>query len=188
MINTDRIVRLAVLTDTHGNGNAAAEALESTGPFDFFLHLGDGVEDGRRLAHDLGLNFMGVAGNEDFMSGEPERLAFEASGWRLFLIHGHQTDINPFQPRDVFEEHLDALAWMAGREEAEVLLFGHTHKAMVQKRNGLIIGNPGEMHPGSSQPPTFLEVLAAPEKLTINLMKKREKGVWTPERSENFSK
>ncbi|MFH1139956.1 MAG: YfcE family phosphodiesterase [Pseudomonadota bacterium] len=182
------LVRLAVFADTHGHKTAVDEACRLAGPFDCLVHLGDGVEDGRAAAAAWGIPFRGVAGNEDFMSGEPERSTLEAAGWKILLIHGHQTDINPFQPRAIFDEHLATLSWMAEQEQAEMLLFGHTHRAMIEKRGGLILGNPGEMHPGSSQPPTFMLILALPNQATLRLMARKGKDAWAPEREETFTR
>ena len=171
-------IRAAVFADTHGNINSLWNALEKNGPFDLVVHLGDGVEDGAQAAGEMGIEFYGVAGNEDFGSGFPETRVLTLGGMDFLLIHGHQTDINPFQPKDIWDVHFNELCDWARSNGTAGLMFGHTHKPYLEKTDELLILNPGEQHPGSRRPPTFAVVEAIDGKVEIEIKADEGNGVW----------
>jgi putative phosphoesterase len=171
--------RVAVFADTHGNIQALKDALKKNGPFDLVVHLGDGVEDGARAAEEMGLAFHGVAGNEDFRTGFPETFVLKLGRFDFLLIHGHQTDINPFQPKDIWDVYFDELCDWARNRGATGLMFGHTHKTYLDRTNDLVILNPGEQHPGSGWPPTFAVVELVNGEIGIEIRTSDENGSWT---------
>jgi len=182
----DSSIRLAVFSDTHGNRKTMRDAVLTQGPFDLICHLGDGVADGRAVAEEFGSPFQGVTGNEDFWEDFPERRTLVIKPWSFLLLHGHQTEINPFQPKPVWDMHLRHLGQMAGRAGAGVLLFGHTHRTMLAEQDSVILCNPGEQHPGSSQPPTFAVLLVDPQALEIQIMVRDGPEVWRLQTSNLF--
>ena len=132
-------MKLLVLSDSHGNVDNMARAVELTQPR-HILHLGDCLRDAQALHErfpDLPLDT--VPGNCDWGSfDQPERL-LEFEGVRVLMMHGHTRDVKFGM----------ASAVMAAREQrAEVLLFGHTHDAMCEYEAGLWVMNPGTIRGG----------------------------------------
>ena len=177
--STGTVFRAAVFADTHGNILALKDALQKNGPFDLVVHLGDGVEDGARASEEMGLEFQGVAGNEDFRTGFPETRVLELGHLNFLLIHGHQTDINPFQPKDIWDIHFEELCDWARSCGATGLMFGHTHKTYLEGTDDLVILNPGEQHPGSGRPPTFAVVELVDGEVGIEIRASDGNGSWS---------
>ena len=76
----------------------------------------------------------GVPGNCDYGGcDQPERL-IELGGVRLLMLHGHTRGVKSDVMRAV---------WAARECGAQVLLFGHTHRPMVDNDGTLLVLNPG---------------------------------------------
>ncbi|MBR3299645.1 MAG: metallophosphoesterase [Clostridia bacterium] len=133
------MIKLGVLSDTHGNSPAADAALKLIGPVDGYLHLGDVVTDADRIASVTGKPVYSVRGNCDSILGpaaeRPTELAVEFEGVKLLLVHGHKHGI-------------DAYSTFTARERAielgcSALVYGHTHIPQLVQRDGIIVLNPG---------------------------------------------
>ena len=135
-------MKLLVLSDSHGNVDNMARAVELTQPR-HILHLGDCQRDAQALHErfpDLPMDT--VPGNCDWGSfDQPERL-LEMGGVRIFMLHGHT--------RNVKSSPMSAL-YAAKEYGAQVLLFGHTHVPLVDNDGTLLTLNPGaagdRLHP-----------------------------------------
>ena len=58
------------------------------------------------------------------------------SGVRIFAVHGHRYDVK-------YDRELDYLLHAAAQEQADVVLFGHTHVQYCETREGILVLNPG---------------------------------------------
>ena len=131
-----------VLSDSHGNVGNMLRAVERVQPHRV-LHLGDCLRDLAALQeHFPDLPMEGVPGNCDWGSCDsPERL-MERGGVRIFLLHGHT--------RSVKSSPMAAM-YAAKEYGAQVLLFGHTHRPLVDNDGSLLTLNPGaagdRLHP-----------------------------------------
>ena len=153
---------LLVLSDLHGSAADTALALEAfkREEADYLVLLGDVLARGNwqsplahqpletaRLLNQVAKKTIAVQGNCD-LDGL-ERLAFPlAPGFstiltanrRLFCTHGHlytADKLPPLQAGDVF-------------------CFGHTHIATLQKKDGILLLNPGSVAlPKNGQPKSY---------------------------------
>lgn len=115
------------------------EAAEIENP-DVIFHLGDHVSDAEDLSYALNtVDFYRVKGNCDFGAQAPETILTELCGKRFFLTHGHLFGVK----RD-----LSALEAEAKRQEADIALFGHTHRPFLETRGGVQYMNPGAARDG----------------------------------------
>ena len=135
---------LLVLSDSHGNVDNMARAVELTQPR-HILHLGDCLRDAQALHErfpDLPMDT--VPGNCDWGSfDQPERL-LEFEGVRVLMMHGHTRNV----------KSSPLAAQYAAREwGADVLLFGHTHRPLVDYDGTLYTMNPGAI--GDFRRPTY---------------------------------
>lgn len=129
-------MKILIVSDSHGDWRGLQRMVEQEQP-DQVLHLGDLLSDAQKLSFACpDTPVEAVVGNCDgwVARGETERiLSYE--GVRFFLTHGHGYQVK------------STLGYIlrAGRQAgADVVLFGHTHKALLeQQSDGMWLVNPG---------------------------------------------
>jgi len=128
------VIKILVLSDSHGDVDAMIRAVERFSP-DGVVHLGDHIRDAEQLRARLGnIPFYSVPGNCDYGSDAPEVIQFSQGGIRFYATHGHRHGVK-FSP---------LRAVLAAQEaEANILCFGHTHRALYENHSGLHVLNPG---------------------------------------------
>ena len=127
-------MKLLVLSDSHGNIDNMARAVALTQPR-HILHLGDCLRDAWELYTLFpAIPLDTVPGNCDWGSFDtPERL-LEFDGVRVLMMHGHTRNV----------KSTPLSAQYAAREcGADILLFGHTHRPLVDYDGTLYTMNPG---------------------------------------------
>lgn len=132
-------MKLLVLSDSHGNLANMVAAVEQEAP-DLMIHLGDGWRDAQELHCAYpSIPLEQVPGNCDFCLGEAQERLLKVAGYHIFICHGHTRGVKQGY-RGAFEA---AWGW-----EADLLLFGHTHRADSGEVNGLTWMNPGSVGAG----------------------------------------
>lgn len=131
-------MKILIVSDSHGDVSALRTMVEREAP-DRVFHLGDVLRDARRLSAafpEAPLDV--VAGNCDGWDGgegEAEELLVEAGGARFFLTHGHRYHV---------KLGLGPVVREAQEKGADVVCFGHTHKALCRLwTGGMWVVNPG---------------------------------------------
>ncbi len=128
-------MKILVCSDSHGVQRWMVRAVERERP-DRVIHLGDHDRDAARLAERYPeLPLISLPGNCDYpLPGTPYTRVVELGGVRFFLTHGH-----PYRVKSGLLS-----IELAGREaEAQVVLFGHTHRAYCEEKDGMWLMNPG---------------------------------------------
>jgi uncharacterized protein len=130
-------MRLCIVSDTHRYRHELLSAVKSVPKIDAILHAGDEIEDVRWLAQRVDWPIYAVAGNWDAPSPEfPHDLFIDAFGPRILLTHGHRWKV---------KEGMSALAEQAKATGANIVVFGHTHTAVVLMFDGILFVNPGSL-------------------------------------------
>ena len=131
-------MRVGVFSDSHGDQKALDELLERMGVLDAVCFLGDVARDAEHLRERLEAMpnqppLYAVRGNNDYYSTctLPWKLLIELGGVRIYMTHGHQL------------VSLMNLAYKAQECGAQVALFGHTHQALCETAQGVLLLNPG---------------------------------------------
>ena len=131
-------MRVGVFSDSHGDHEALDELLERMGALDAVCFLGDVARDAEHLRERLAAMpnqpvLYAVRGNNDYYSicTLPWELLIELGGVRIYMTHGHQL------------VSLMNLAYKAQECGAQVALFGHTHQALCETVQGVLLLNPG---------------------------------------------
>jgi putative phosphoesterase len=79
---------------------------------------------------------------KDFMRDLPFDLRFGVGDWAIHLVHGSPRKVNEYlfedKPASLYER-------LAGAEEADALVFGHTHKPWVRRYGGVLFVNCGSV-------------------------------------------
>ena len=137
--NSSTEKRVAVFSDTHGIIDVMRDTLSAFGPFDMMLHLGDGIREGIALSKELGIQFHGVCGNEDYGVNLKEQLLLDVNKWSCLLFHGYHMELNPFQSQEIWKNHFRNMHRAAINSNASVLLFGHTHKPLLKRIDNVLL-------------------------------------------------
>ncbi len=113
------MLNIVVFSDSHGKRARVATLAARTKP-DVVLFLGDGLCDLDALPD--GVDVRAVRGNCDFFTREdtPYARIVTIGAYRIFLTHGHREGVKGGE---------QAAIARALDEDADVLLYGHTHRA-----------------------------------------------------------
>ena len=163
-------MKLGIVSDLHCNIAGLNRALELMGPVDDLLCLGDSIFEYRfsnevvATLRDSG--FHTIKGNhEEVFLGplgerarsregiDPERLQWlDDRPWRLELQYGdkkvlmvHSTAWEPYG--EYVYPHSPSLARF-GEEDADFVLFGHTHQQLAERFGRVLVINPGSTGDG----------------------------------------
>ncbi|PZN04802.1 metallophosphoesterase [Thermaerobacter sp. FW80] len=134
--------RVLVLSDTHlpGRGRFLPPAvLEEAAQADLVVHAGDLVT--LDVYDELALlaPVVAVHGNVDDPEAcrrLPARAVFERDGVRVGVTHGHLGRA-PTTPGRALE------AFAADEPRPAVVIFGHSHQPLIERREGVLLLNPG---------------------------------------------
>ena len=129
-------MRVLIVSDTHKKHENLITIMEKERPFDRMIHLGDaeGYED--YIAELAGCPLDIVAGNNDFFSDLPREDEILLDGHKIMVPHGHNYGVS----LDLYGVSEEAAA-----RGCEIVCFGHTHKPVVEKKNGVLVINPGSL-------------------------------------------
>ncbi len=131
-------MKVLVMSDTHGYIYNAREAIEKNSDIDMVLHLGDYCRDATQLSQlypDIKFDY--VYGNCDIGIGTiSAEKTIELEGVKIFMTHGHKYSV---------KWDYNRILAKAEAEHADVILFGHTHVAVSDCINNVMIINPGSM-------------------------------------------
>ena len=156
---------LLIISDSHGNADVVRSILEYFGSkADALCFCGDGIQDvltaietaaaDERLARCIPPVVALVRGNGDAgiyhlydKVSIPKDLQLTVAGRRIFMTHGHNYEVY-YSSRMLYDAAQEA--------QASLLLFGHTHVANVQQKDGVLLLNPGSCsRPRGGQPHTL---------------------------------
>lgn len=129
-------MRILVISDTHRKLDNLEYVLEHVGRMDLLIHLGDVEGQEMVIQGMVHCPVYTVAGNNDYFSNLPKDVEVTIEGKKLFLTHGHQYLIN------------QGTMWIkeeAMARGADLVLYGHTHKPMIQEEDHLMILSPGSL-------------------------------------------
>jgi putative phosphoesterase len=126
-------VLIGVISDTHGL--LRVEALAALRGVELILHAGDlGGESILRELRTLAPVYAVYGNVDDPAMGLPASVDLVLDGVRLHLSHGHEFG-SPTPAR------------LVERYSADVIVFGHTHKPLIETRGATLILNPGAAGP-----------------------------------------
>ncbi len=105
----------------------------------YVIHLGDHCYDSKCINYVLQVTpLVAVCGNCDYFCGDDytEEKVFELYGKKFLICHGHQYGV---------KSSYDTLYYAAKKNTADIVLFGHTHTAVVETKDNITIMNPGSI-------------------------------------------
>ena len=127
-------MKILIVSDTHRKLENLNVVMERTQPADLMIHLGDAEGDEDAIRELAGCPVEIVAGNNDFFSGLPREL--ENGRYRVLITHGHYYYVNA-GIADIEKE--------AAARNFDIVMFGHTHRPLIDYSKGIIALNPGSL-------------------------------------------
>ncbi len=130
------MTRVLIVSDTHRQNSNYLKVLEAVRPIDMVIHCGD-VEGSEYLIQEsAGCSVEMVAGNNDFFSSLPREKEFEIAGQKVLLTHGHYYHVA--MGTEVLKEE-------AVSRGVDIVMYGHTHKPVIEIGKRVTILNPGSL-------------------------------------------
>ena len=77
-----------------------------------------------------------VSGNNDFFSDLPREEEIEIDGNKVLVTHGHYYGVSM---------DISGVAEEAASRDCQAVFFGHTHKPVIEKIDGVLAINPGSL-------------------------------------------
>lgn len=129
-------MRVLIVSDTHGKHENLREILQAEPRFDKMIHLGDaeGCEDEIAVMADCPLEI--VAGNNDFFSMLEREKEIWVGKYKVLITHGHYYYVSA-GIEDIKKE--------ARGRGMDIVMFGHTHRPLIDKNGSVIALNPGSI-------------------------------------------
>lgn len=129
-------MRVLIVSDTHGKHENLREVLQAEPRFDKMIHLGDaeGCEDEIAVMADCPLEI--VAGNNDFFSMLDREKEIWVGKYKVLITHGHYYYVSA-GIEDIKKE--------ARGRGMDIVMFGHTHRPLIDKNGSVIALNPGSI-------------------------------------------
>lgn len=154
-------MRILILSDLHGRRNRFEEAITAQDTAKTVLFLGDGVAAAEELsAFFPDREFYFVSGNCDFSSMNPTTKIISLNHTRILMTHGHKYGV---------KQTLENLYDTAKQNRCKIAVYGHTHLANEQYRDGIYLFNPGCLC-GDRAKPSYGLIELTPQGILTNVV------------------
>lgn len=129
-------MKILIVSDTHKMHKNLERVLKIEAPIDLMIHLGDseGYED--EIAQMAGCRLEIISGNNDFFSSLDSEKELRIGRYKILMTHGHYYYVT-MGVEDIKRE--------ARGRNADIVMFGHTHRPLIQYGKDLIAMNPGSI-------------------------------------------
>ncbi len=129
-------MKIMIVSDSHGRNYYLEKALEKVKEIDLFIHLGDFEGSEEYIESIVPCRTEMVSGNNDYFTGLEKDKIITIGKYSVFLTHGHRYGVN------FGTERLKDVAMQYG---ANIAMFGHTHRPMIDMSSNVWAINPGSI-------------------------------------------
>lgn len=129
-------MKVLIVSDTHRRNDNFIKVLERVAPIDMVIHCGDAEGSEYFLEEAAGCPLQIVMGNNDFFSELPKELEFYIGKYKVWVLHGHNYYVSAGN---------ETLKKEARGRGVDIVMYGHTHRPVVDMEEGLIAVNPGSL-------------------------------------------
>jgi len=130
-------MNILIVADSHGDTSSIREAMTRHPEITRVLHCGDGEADVVSLIAGFpSVRFDAVRGNCDLGALFPLQRLLRIDGKRIFMTHGHAYGT---------KYGVDELVEQGRKDRADAVLFGHTHRPLIEHQGGILLVNPGSI-------------------------------------------
>lgn len=129
-------MKILIISDSHRKNENIEEVLNKEKPIDFLIHCGDAEGSENAIGAMAECPMEIVLGNNDFFSNLSKEREFQLGKYHIWLTHGHYYYVS-LGVETIMEE--------ARAKGVDVVIFGHTHKPLIEQKDGVIALNPGSI-------------------------------------------
>jgi len=128
-------MKVLIVSDTHRRNENYFRVAKMHNP-DMVIHCGDieGSEFALSSAVDCPVHM--ICGNNDFFSQLPRELELRVGGRKIWVTHGHNYYVS--MGNEILKQ--EAIA-----KGADIVLYGHTHRPVLDMGGDVIALNPGSL-------------------------------------------
>ncbi len=130
-------MKILVISDSHNVIlDSQIEDIKKEGQFDLLIHCGDKYHDADKFAEKLHIEkVLNVPGNCDYtVIGMEPTIIQVIEGKKFIITHGHLFYV---------KLSLNQLKAYAKKNKADIVIYGHTHKAKNEIKDNVLFFNPG---------------------------------------------
>lgn len=132
----EEMMKILIISDTHRQHESLKKVLKKEGKIDLLIHLGD-VEGYEEYIEELaGCPVEMVAGNNDFFSSLEKEKEIRIGRYKVLLTHGHYYYVS-METSMIKQEAIS--------RGCDIVMYGHTHKPVVEYDPYVIALNPGSL-------------------------------------------
>lgn len=127
---------IVVFSDSHKDIEAMTDVVSKIKP-DMIIHLGDHMSDALILEQqfiDIPIEY--VRGNCDSNSRGPIQKLLTVASKKILITHGDRYGVHN-GTSGILDEGIE--------QNADIVLFGHTHRPLVKIENDIVLMNPGRI-------------------------------------------
>lgn len=128
-------MKVLIVSDTHRKNDNYFKVLQAHRP-DLVIHCGDAEGSEYVLSKTADCPVQIVMGNNDFFSCLPRELDLKIESFKVWVTHGHNYYVSMGNER---------LRREAAARGVDIVIYGHTHKPVVDRSGGVIAVNPGSL-------------------------------------------
>jgi len=129
-------MKILIVSDSHGRNNNLIKVIDKVKPIDLMIHLGDfeGSED--TILQITPCQVEMVRGNNDYYTSIDNEKVIRLGNHTIFLSHGHRYGVN---------FRMDTIKYAAQERQADIVIFGHTHRPLIDLSDNVWAINPGSI-------------------------------------------
>ena len=128
-------MKVLIVSDTHRRNENYFKVVSLEKP-DLVIHCGDAEGGEFVLTKACECPVYIVMGNNDYFSMLPRELELNVGPYKVWVTHGHKYYVY------MSSEHLRREAFARGMD---IVMYGHTHKPVVERSKDVIAINPGSL-------------------------------------------
>lgn len=129
-------MKILIVSDTHRRNENFIKALERVEPIDMVIHCGDAEGSEDEICQVAGCPVEVVMGNNDFFSVLPREKEIYIGNYKVWILHGHNYYVSTGN---------ETLKKEARGRGVDIVMYGHTHRPVVDIEDDLITINPGSL-------------------------------------------
>lgn len=129
-------MKILIVSDSHGKNHILKNVIEKVQPIDMLIHLGDFENNEDEIRAIAGCKVEMVSGNNDYFSDLDKEQLIKIGNYTVFMTHGHRYSVN---------SGLERLQDNAIQLRADIAIFGHTHRPLIDLTGNVWLINPGSI-------------------------------------------